>query len=146
MLQQKNQCQNFVQSINPSQIHRRYIGPNGRLRASHREVTPEKLDGLSEEDYRSLMGPAYVYHPHTSTQPLSKGEIVELEIGLWPGGTVFDAGEGLSLEIKGRHPIMPEFMGLDGKTVNYNVGRHRVHTGGERPSQVLVSLKRGGVA
>jgi predicted acyl esterase len=90
------------------------------------------------------MGPAYVYHPHTSTQPLSKGEIVELEISLWPGGMVFDAGEGLSLEIKGRHPIVPEFAGLDEKIVNYNVGRHRVHTGGERLSQVLVSLKRSG--
>ena len=135
-----------VQSINPSQTNRRYIGPNGRLRASHREVVPEKLDGLSEEDYLSLMGPAYVYHPHTSTQPLSRGEIVELEISLWPGGIVFDAGEGLSLEIKGRHPIMPEFAGLDEKIVNYNVGRHRVHTGGTRPSQIMLSLKRGGGA
>ena len=85
-----------------------------------------------------------VYHPHTSTQPFSKGEIVELEISLWPGGMVFDAGERLSLEIKGRHPIMPEFAGLEEKMVNYNVGRHRVHTGGQWPSQVLVSLKRGG--
>lgn len=132
--------------INHSQLRRRYIGPNGRLRASHRRVVPEKLDGLSEEDYRSLMGPAYVYHPHTSTQPLSRGEIVELEISLWPGGIVFDAGEGLSLEIKGRHPIMPEFAGLDEKIVNYNVGRHRVHTGGTRASQVMLSLKRGGGA
>lgn len=126
--------------------HRRYIGPNGRLRASHRELAPEKLDGLSEEEYRSLVGPAYVYHPHTSTQPLSRGEIVGLEISLWAGGIVFDAGEGLSLEIKGRHPIIPEFAGLDKKIVNYNVGRHRVHTGGERPSQLLISLKRGGGA
>jgi predicted acyl esterase len=92
------------------------------------------------------MGPAYVYHPHTSTQPLSKGETVELEISLWPGGIVFDAGEGLSLEIKGRHPIMPEFAGLDEKIVNCNIGRQRVHTGGARPSQVMLSLKRGGGA
>lgn len=136
----------FVRSIDLSRIRRRYIGPNGRLRASHREVVPEKLDGLTEEDYRSLMGPAYVYHPHNSTQPLFKGEVVELEISLWPGGMVFDAGEGLSLEIKGRHPIMPEFAGLDEKIVNYNDGRHRVHTGGARPSQLILSLKRGGSA
>lgn len=92
------------------------------------------------------MGPAYVYHPHTSTQPLAKGEVEELEISLWPGGMVFDAEEGLSLEIKGRHAIMPEFAGLDEKFVNYSVGRHRVHTGGARPSQVLVGSKRGGGA
>ena len=88
------------------------------------------------------MGPAYVYHPHTSTQPLSKGEIIELEISLWPGGMILDAGEGLSLEIKGRHPIMPEFPGLDEKIVNHNIGRHRVHTGGQCPSQFMVSLRR----
>ena len=133
----------LIQRANPFHIRRRYIGPNGRLRASHREVVPEKLDGLSEEDYRSLMGPAYVHHPHTSMQSLSKGEILGLEISLWPGGMVFDAGEGLSLEIKGCHPIMPEFAGLDEKLVNYNVGRHRVHTGGQCPSQLMVSLKRG---
>ena len=70
---------------------------------------------------------------------------MELQISLWPGGMVFDAGEGLSLEIKGHHPIVPEFEGLDEKFVNYNVGRHRVHTGGDCPSQVMISLKRGAV-
>jgi predicted acyl esterase len=74
---------------------------------------------------------------------LSQGEVVELEISLWPGGIVFDAGESLSLEIKGRNPVVQEFEGLDAMSVTYNVGRHRVHTGGERPSQVMVSLKRG---
>jgi hypothetical protein len=59
---------------------------------------------------------------------------------------VFDAGEGLSLEIKGCHLIMAEFARLDENIVNYNVGRHRVHTRGAMPSQVMVSLKKGGGA
>ena len=122
---------------------RRYIGPNGRLRASHREVIHETLDGLAPEQYDKLMGPAYVYHPHTSTQPLSSGEIVELEISLWPGGIVFDAGESMRLEVRGRHPIMPEFEGLDEKIVNHNIGRHRLHTGSEYESRLLVSLREG---
>ena len=124
-------------------IRRHYVGPNGRLRASHREIAAENLDNLGEADYRSLMGPAYVCHPHTSTQPLSKGEIVELDISLWPGGMVFDAGEGLGLEIKGHNPILPEFVELDEKVVNHKAGRHRVHTGGDCPSQVMISVRRG---
>lgn len=89
------------------------------------------------------MGPAYVYHPHTSRRPLSPGEVVGLEISLWPGGMVFDAGESMRLEVKGRLPIMPEFEGLDRQTVNHNVGRHRVHTGGDYESQLYVSLRKG---
>ncbi|KAI5363911.1 putative xaa-Pro dipeptidyl-peptidase-like domain, cocE/Serine esterase, alpha/Beta hydrolase [Septoria linicola] len=121
----------------------RYIGPNGRLRASHREIVQEDLEGLSASEYRDLMGPAYVHHPHTSRQPLSPGEIVELEISLWPGGIVFDAGEAMRLEIKGKHPILPEFEGLDKKIVNHNEGKHKLYTGGKYESSLLVSLRRG---
>ncbi|PPJ52986.1 hypothetical protein CBER1_11097 [Cercospora berteroae] len=91
----------------------RYVGPSGRLRASHREVIPEELPNLSTAEYNDLMGPAYVYHPHTSEQKLAKGEIVELEMSLWPGGIVFDAGEAMRLEVKGGQPILPEFEGLE---------------------------------
>ncbi|CAN9296911.1 unnamed protein product [Alternaria alternata] len=115
----------------------RYIGPNGRLRASHREVTEETIEGISQEEYRKLMGPAYIYHPHTSKQPLLPGEIVELEISLWPGGMVFDAGESMSLEIKGHLPILPEFEGLEEKLVNFNFGRHKLHTGPYYGSQLF---------
>ncbi|GIZ45817.1 hypothetical protein CKM354_000896800 [Cercospora kikuchii] len=132
---------------NPSDIPNenvwRYIGPSGRLRASHREIIQEGLPNLSTSEYNDLMGPAYVYHPHTSEQKLAKGEIVELEISLWPGGIVFDAGESMGLEVKGRHPILPEFEGLEKKIVNFNVGRHKLHTGGKFDSQLLVSLRRG---
>jgi uncharacterized protein len=121
---------------------RRYVGPNGRLRASHREIVEEQLDSMSQDEYRQLMGPAYVYHPHTSRQPLSQGEFVELQISLWPGGMLFDAGEAMRLEIKGRLPILPEFEGLDEKIVNHNVGKHRLHTGGQYASLLDVSLAR----
>jgi predicted acyl esterase len=90
------------------------------------------------------MGPAYVYHPHTSRQPIPPGEIVELEISLWPGGMVFDAGESMSLEVKGRHPVLPEFEGLGEKIVNHNVGRHKVHTGPGYESRLFVSLREDG--
>lgn len=87
------------------------------------------------------MGPAYVYHPHTSRQPLASAEVVKLEISLWPGGMIFDARESLRLEVKGRLPIMPEFEGLDEKIVNHNIGWHTLHTGPDHPSQLYVSLR-----
>ena len=47
------------------------------------------------------MSDAYVYHPHTRKQLIAAGEVVELDISLWPGGMVFDAGESMRLEVKG---------------------------------------------
>lgn len=86
------------------------------------------------------MSDAYVYHPYITAQKLSKDEVVQLEIGLWPGEIIFDAGESMRLEIMGRHPIMPEFETLKETIVNYNVGRHAAHTGGEWQSRFYVAL------
>lgn len=90
------------------------------------------------------MGPAYVYHPHTATQPLRRDQVVELEISLWPGGIIFDAGESMRLEFAGRVQILQDFDGVNEHVVNYNVGRHRLHTGAGYESQFLVNLWRSG--
>jgi len=123
--------------------NRFYVGPNGRLRASHRAVIQEQLEGLSDAEYRERMSDAYVYHPHTHKEPLTPGEIVELDISLWPGGMVFDAGESLQLEVKGRHPVLPEFNGLDKNIVNFNRGQHRLHSGEANTSHLVVNLRSG---
>ncbi|KAF5580074.1 acylase diesterase [Fusarium pseudoanthophilum] len=122
----------------------RYIGPNGRLRASHRAVSYESLEDLGPDEYNKLMGPAYVYHPHTATQPLRRDQIVELDISLWPGGIIFDAGESMRLEFAGQGQVLQDFDGVNEHLVNYNVGRHRLHTGGGYESQFLVNLWRSG--
>ncbi|GME44511.1 hypothetical protein GTA08_BOTSDO06067 [Neofusicoccum parvum] len=115
----------------------RYVGPNGRLRASMRRTEDEP--GSSEEQ-RALLGEASVYHPFDRVEKVGRDEVVRLDIGLWAGGMVFDEGEYMSFEVKGFLPIRPEFEGLDDKMVNYNKGRHRVHSGGEHPSSLLVWL------
>lgn len=120
-----------------------YVGPSGRLRASHREVTQESLPDLTADEYTSRMTDAYIYHPHTAAELLVPGEVVELDISLWPGGIVFDAGESMRLEVKGRMPINPEFLPLNDMLVNHNKGQHMLYTGGERPSSLYVCLKRG---
>lgn len=121
----------------------KYVGPNGRLRASHREVTQEQLPGLTAEEISKRMSEAYVYHPHTTAEKLSPGEVVKLEISLWPGGMVFDAGESMRFEVKGRLPVLVEFKPLLDTLVNYNKGEHILHTGGATSSQLSVYLKSG---
>lgn len=118
----------------------RYVGPNGRLRASHREVQDEP--GLTPEQ-RQFLSPLYVWHPHTHEDKVPPGKVVELDIGLWPGGMIFDAGESLMLQIKGSLPIELEFQELEGDIVNHNVGRHTVHTGKAYPSSLKVYLSVG---
>lgn len=41
------------------------------------------------------------YHPHDREEKVPKGEIVKLEIALWPMGIHFEAGEGLLFRVQG---------------------------------------------
>ena len=62
----------------------------GWLRASHR-----KLD-------KKLSKPWRPYHTHDEKQPLKKGEVVELDIEIWPTSIVVPAGHRIALTIRGK--------------------------------------------
>jgi predicted acyl esterase len=62
----------------------------GWLRASHR-----KLD-------RKLSTPYRPYHAHTRKQPLKPGEVVELDIEIWPTSVVVPAGYRIALSVRGK--------------------------------------------
>jgi predicted acyl esterase len=62
----------------------------GWLRASHR-----KLD-------RKLSLPYRPYHTYDKKQPLKKGEVVELDIEIWPTSIVVPAGYRVALTIRGK--------------------------------------------
>jgi predicted acyl esterase len=62
----------------------------GWLRASHRKLDPE----------RSL--PFRPYHSHDVEQPLSEGEVVELDIEIWPTSIVVPPGHRIALTIRGK--------------------------------------------
>jgi predicted acyl esterase len=62
----------------------------GWLRASHRKLDPEK----------SL--PFRPYHTHDEKQPLVPGEVVELDVEIWPTSIVVPRGWRLALTIRGR--------------------------------------------
>src|SRR5262249_23815386 len=71
----------------------------GWLRASHRKLDPE----LSTT-YRP-------YHIHDREQPLSSGEIVELDVEIWPTSIVVPAGYRIGLTVRGKEY---EYQGLSG--------------------------------
>jgi predicted acyl esterase len=62
----------------------------GWLRASHR-----KLDKKLSTPYRP-------YHSHDKEQPLRKGDVVELDIEIWPTSIVVPAGCRIGLTIRGK--------------------------------------------
>jgi predicted acyl esterase len=62
----------------------------GWLRASHR-----KLDPRLSTEYRP-------YHTHDRKQPLKPGEIVELDVEIWPTCIVVPAGHRLALTVRGK--------------------------------------------
>jgi predicted acyl esterase len=62
----------------------------GWLRASHR-----KLDRKLSTEYRP-------YHTHDQKQPLKPGEIVELDVEIWPTSIVVPAGHRIALTVRGK--------------------------------------------
>jgi predicted acyl esterase len=62
----------------------------GWLRASHR-----KLDKKLSKPYRP-------YHTHDQKQPLKKGQVVELDIEIWPTSIVVPKGHRIGLSIRGK--------------------------------------------
>jgi uncharacterized protein len=62
----------------------------GWLRASHRKLDP------------ALSLPYRPYHTHDEKQPLMPGEIVELDVEIWPTCIVVPAGYRIALTVRGR--------------------------------------------
>ena len=101
----------------------------GWLRASHRE-----LDAAKSTEYQPVLA-------HRREQKLAHGEIVPLEVEIWPSGTRFEEGESLRLVVQGSdicpHP-RPCVQDLHEATVNR--GEHRLVTGGRYDAYLLVPV------
>ncbi len=67
----------------------------GWLRASHRKLDP------------ALSLPYRPYHTHDEVQPLTPGEVVRLDIELWPTSIVVPAGWRVGLSVRGRDYVYP---------------------------------------
>lgn len=103
-----------------------FRGAWGYLRVSHRA-----LDEKLATDFQPVAG-------HQSEQKLSPGEIVPVDIEIWPHSRFWHKGESIRVEIEGRY-IRTEWyedakMGFEPD----NGGIHVIHTGGKYDSYLQI--------
>jgi hypothetical protein len=106
----------------------RYSGSNGRLRVSARHL---------DEKLSTDTIPA---HTFDRVEKLSAGEIVDVEIDLFPVGLVFYPGEQLRFVISGQNIIGPHMPAIR-DYVAQNSGQHVIHTGGPHASYLQLPVK-----
>lgn len=106
-----------------------YSGPTSRQRVSLRKLDEQKST------------PNEPWHPFDEAQKLRPHEIVPVEIGLFPTGMRFHAGESIELQIAGWcfYDVPGGFgdllkMGID------NNGEHVIHTGAEYASRLVLPV------
>lgn len=106
-----------------------YVGPLGQLRASHRALDPDRST------------PSEPYLTHAAEEPLTPGVPVPVEIALWPTSMVVHPGERLVVEVAG-HPIGPPTRpgGQQSVLATRNLGLHRIRTGGDHDSHLLLPV------
>jgi predicted acyl esterase len=98
----------------------------GWLRASHR-----KLD-------RKLSLPYRPYHAHDERQWLKRGEIVEVEVEIWPTCMVFRKGHRIRLDIQPKDGVGSA--PYTHYSADYNIGENTLYTGGDMASCLLLPV------
>lgn len=101
----------------------------GWLRASHRALDLERSTSTRP------------WHPHDREERLRPGEIVPVEIEIWPSGTRFEPGERLRLRVRGSDLYTEALLSKHLET--RNKGLHTIHTGGEHDSQLVLPVLEG---
>ena len=98
----------------------------GWIRASHRE-----LDEIRSTPYQPWL-------KHTEESPLQTGEVVPLEIEIWPSSTRFEQGESLRVVIQGTDIYVFDSPVPQMGHRTRNAGKHFIHCGGKYDSHLLV--------
>ncbi|MFC2056996.1 CocE/NonD family hydrolase [Chloroflexota bacterium] len=101
----------------------------GWLRVSHRELDEEKST------------PHQPVHKHQREIKLRAGEIVPVEIEIWPTSVLFERSEKLRIVVQGSDIYFyPAEMRANGHTATVNKGEHVIYTGGKYDSHLLVPV------
>jgi predicted acyl esterase len=101
----------------------------GWLRASHRELDKEKST------------PYQPVHTHAREAKLQPGDIVPVDIEIWPTSILFESGEKLRVVVQGSDIYYyPSEMHTTGHLETVNKGEHVIHTGGKRDSYLLAPV------
>ena len=111
----------------------------GWLRASHR-----KLDAARSQAWRP-------FHAHDEEQPLTPGEVYELDVEIWPTSIVIPEGYTLALTIQGKdfdHGLEPAVLPMQNEPIVMRGSGHFLHdVESDRPAEVFdgeVTLHAGG--
>lgn len=101
----------------------------GWLRVSHRELDEERT-----KDYQP-------FHKHKREIKLKEGEVVPVDIEIWPSSTLFEKGEKLRVVVQGSDIYTyPGQMNNTGHMSTVNRGQHIIYTGGKYDSYLLVPV------
>ena len=120
----------------------------GWLRASHRRLDPK----------RTL--PYRPFHSHDRVEPLTPGEVYELDVEIWPSSIVVPDGWRVTLTVRGKDYEYGGEMSEFARTFHYATkgcgpflhnsphdrpesifgGKVTIHCGGERPSYVMLPI------
>ena len=101
----------------------------GWLRVSHRELDEEKST------------PYQPVHKHQREIKLKAGEIVPVEIEIWPTSILFERGEKLRVVVQGSDIYShPEGGHTNAHKATVNRGEHVVYAGGKYDSHLLVPV------
>ncbi len=98
----------------------------GWLRVSHRE-----LDEKKSLPYRP-------YHQHQKRLPLTPGEIVQVQVEIWPTSMVFKKGHRMRLDVQPRDGIgSASYLHYH---ADYNTGTNTIYAGGQYESYILLPV------
>jgi len=98
----------------------------GWLRVSHRELDP------------GLTLPYRPYHKHQRRLYLKPGEIVKVDVEIWPTSMVFKMGHRIRLDVQPRDGVGSQ--GYLHYHADYNTGTNTIYAGGERESFLLLPV------
>jgi predicted acyl esterase len=109
-----------------------FSGAKGMQRVSQRRTDPAKSSA------------AEPFHTFNAPEKLEAGEVVPVDIQIWPMGMKWRAGEQLQLLVAGHKLSTVEMPGLVAPD-SVNKGRHIIHTGGRYDSRLIVPFIQGHV-
>lgn len=110
--------------------HSGYSSVAGKLRVSHRELDPARS---------TWQRPWLLHHRELRLAP---GEIVPIELSLWPVALRFRAGEYLRIRVAGQGDVGIPFVYEPGWIApeSRNRGIHVIHSGGSYDSHILLPI------
>ena len=107
-------------------LERQHPGAWGKLKVSHRKLDPE----LST-DYQPV-------HAHTCEEKLNAGEIVPVDVEIWPTSIIWHKGQKIRVRVAGRY-IRGEWYEPT-SSITDNAGEHVIYTGGSYDSYLQVPM------